>query len=149
VNEKGYKTLDGRVGLIYGDSITLFRAECILKKLKDKGFSSANIVFGVGSYTYQYVTRDTLGFAIKATHGVVNSENRELSKDPVTDSGDKKSAVGLLRVEKEGNDFKLFDRQSKQQEQQGELAEVFRDGRLLKFQTLEEIRKRLAGSHEN
>uniref|UniRef100_A0A183CQG2 Nicotinamide phosphoribosyltransferase n=1 Tax=Globodera pallida TaxID=36090 RepID=A0A183CQG2_GLOPA len=64
---KSYRTLNQRVGLIYGDSITLERAEQILQRLMDKGFSAGNIVFGVGSYTYQYITRDTFGMAIKAT----------------------------------------------------------------------------------
>lgn len=53
VNDKGYKTLDQHIGLIYGDSITLDRAEEILKRLEAKGFASDNVVFGVGSYTYQ------------------------------------------------------------------------------------------------
>lgn len=52
-NELGFCTLNQRVGLIYGDSITPERAEEILKQLQAKGFASDNIVFGVGSGTYQ------------------------------------------------------------------------------------------------
>jgi nicotinamide phosphoribosyltransferase len=52
-NEKGFKTLDPHIGAIYGDSITLSRAENILRNLMTQGFASDNIVFGVGSYTYQ------------------------------------------------------------------------------------------------
>jgi nicotinamide phosphoribosyltransferase len=51
VNDKGYRVLDEHIGLIYGDSITLQRQEKILAGLKAKGFSSDNVVFGVGSYT--------------------------------------------------------------------------------------------------
>ncbi len=68
VNDQGYKTLNPRVGLIYGDSITLTRCNQILKELMEKGFASDNVVFGIGSYTFQYQTRDTLGFAMKATY---------------------------------------------------------------------------------
>src|SRR3954454_6952499 len=82
-----YKLLDPHVGLIYGDSITLARAEAILSGLKAKGFASGNVVLGVGSYTYQYVTRDTFGFAVKSTYGEVNGVGREIFKDPVTDDG--------------------------------------------------------------
>ncbi len=64
---------------------------------------------------------------------------------PKTDSGVKKSAKGLLRVEKEGDNFVLYDEQTPEQEQQGEMKEVFRDGELLVSQSLEEIRKRLYG----
>lgn len=99
VNEAGYKVLNQRVGLIYGDSITLDRAQQIMIRLAKKGYASSNVVFGIGSYTYQYLTRDSFGFAIKATAGTVNGEFREIQKDPVTDSGTKKSACGYIRVE--------------------------------------------------
>lgn len=98
VNELGYKTLNQRIGLIYGDSITIDRATEILERLKNKGFAADNIVFGVGSYTYQYVTRDTLGFAMKATYTEVADTGINIFKDPKTDNGTKKSAKGLLRV---------------------------------------------------
>lgn len=52
-NDKGYKVLDQHIGLIYGDSITLSRAEEILSRLEQRGFSADNIVFGVGSASYQ------------------------------------------------------------------------------------------------
>lgn len=53
INEKGYKVLDSHIGLIYGDSITMERANEIFKRLEEKGFSADNVVFGVGSATYQ------------------------------------------------------------------------------------------------
>lgn len=53
VNDKGFKTLNQKIGLIYGDSITLSRADEILRRLAEKGFASDNVVFGVGSASYQ------------------------------------------------------------------------------------------------
>jgi nicotinamide phosphoribosyltransferase len=47
--DKGFKTLNQRVGLIYGDSITLQREEAILSALQNKGFSAGNLVYGIGS----------------------------------------------------------------------------------------------------
>jgi len=135
--------LHERVGLIYGDSITLERADQILSRLKAKDFASTNVVLGVGSYSYQHLTRDTFGMAMKATAGVVNGEARELSKDPKTDNGIKKSAVGLLRVEKIDGDYVLFDRQTLAQEEQGMLQVVFEDSRLVHEQTFSEIRARV------
>ena len=79
---KGFRVLHPRVGLIYGDSITLSRAERILERLRIKGYASTNCVFGVGSYSYQYLTRDSFGMAMKATWGMVNGEARELSRIP-------------------------------------------------------------------
>lgn len=145
ITEKGYKTLNQRVGLIYGDSITLERAEQIFERLMAKGFSAGNIVFGVGSFTYQYATRDTFGMAVKATYGIVNGEGRELFKDPKTDNGTKKSAKGLLRVEKEGDDYVLYDQQTWEQEGQGELRKVFVNGHLFVDTSLAKIRERLHG----
>lgn len=142
-NALGFKDLNPRVGLIYGDSITLQRAEAILSGLAEKGFSSGNIVFGIGSYTYQYITRDTFGSAIKATFSKVNGRGYNLSKDPITDSGMKKSAEGLLRVEKIGNDFVLFDKQTLEQETQGELKTIYKNGLFVKETSLKEIRERL------
>ena len=143
--KQGYKQLDSHVGLIYGDSITLDRAQRILEGLKMKGFASDNIVFGIGSYTYQYVTRDTFGSAIKATWGIVNGEERELWKDPKTDNGVKKSARGLLRIEKEGNDFVLYDRQTVLSEMRGQLRTVFQNGKLHNVESFDKIKERLLG----
>lgn len=141
--DAGYKVLHERVGLIYGDSITLERAKRILDGLAAKGFASSNIVLGIGSYTYQYMTRDSFGFAMKATWGQVDGQGRDIFKDPITDSGLKKSAKGLLRVELEDGDFVLYDQQTPEQEKHGALEVVFEDGELLVDESLTEIRERL------
>lgn len=140
---KGYKVLDSHIGLIYGDSITPNRAREILHKLKELGFASTNVVFGVGSYTYQHVTRDTFGFAMKATSGVVNGERRDIFKDPVTDDGTKRSARGLLQVIRTEDGFKLKDRCTPEEEKSGDLQTVFRDGEIIFPITLDRIRQRL------
>ena len=143
VNEKGYKTLNQAVGLIYGDSITPQRAFDILRRLKDKGFASDNIVLGIGSYTYQYLTRDTLGFAMKATYGVINGNSVEIFKNPITDSGTKKSAKGLLRVEYSNGEYILHDQQTIENETLGELQLIYQDGKFFNQTSLMEIRARL------
>lgn len=144
----GHKLLDSHVGLIYGDSITYEVAEEILRKLAVKGFASANIVFGVGSYTYQYVTRDTWGFAVKATFGIVNGKARNIFKAPKTDDGTKKSAVGLLTVGRGADGRYTLDQQATQAQFESStnlLETVFKNGKLLKETTLEKIRKRNVG----
>jgi len=135
--ETGHRMLDPRIGLIYGDSITPERAEEILEKLHLKGYASGNIVLGIGSYTYQHVTRDTYGFAVKATAAEIEGEMVELFKDPKTDDGTKKSARGLLRV----FDGKLQDQQATIEG--GDLETIFKNGVLSRVQSLEEIRERL------
>ena len=142
-NKKGYKELDAHIGAIYGDSITLERATNICERLKEKGFASTNVVLGIGSFTYQYNTRDTFGFAMKATYGEVGGKGRAIYKDPITDDGTKKSAKGLLKIIKEDGTYKMLDEVSWAEEREGELKEVFRDGKLLKEASLAAIRKRL------
>ena len=143
-NEKGFKTLDPHIGVIYGDSITRDRQQEILARLERNGYASDNIVLGIGSYTYQYVTRDTFGMAIKATYTERMSNGTvigaDLFKDPKTDDGTKKSARGLLRV---NEDFSLSQQVSWAEEKQGLLETVFKNGELVKTQTLEEISERV------
>ncbi len=147
INAKGYKELNPKVGLIYGDSITLDRASLILELMEESGFASSNIVFGVGSYTYQYVTRDTFGFAMKATSVVINGERRAIFKDPLTGSSDtcKKSAKGLLNVDMdvETGRYFLTENASLSAESDGYLKLVFEDGLLFNETNLGEIRTKL------
>lgn len=156
INEHGYKVLDPHVGAIYGDSITLDRAEKICERLKVNGFASTNIVLGIGSYTYQYNTRDTFGFAIKATYGEIETlgfengetypilESREIFKDPITDDGTKRSKKGLLAVFKnEAGKPYVKDQCTPEEEKTGELKTVFRNGALVKELTLDQVRTNL------
>lgn len=139
-NSKGYKELVPQIGAIYGDSITVARATQICERLKSKGFASTNVVLGIGSFTYQYNTRDTFGFAMKATYGEVNGEGRAIFKDPITDDGTKKSAKGLMKIDLVDGVYHLTDNVSWEEERKGELKEVFRDGKLLIDHSLSEIR---------
>ena len=124
INEKGYKVLDPHIGAIYGDSITPERAEQIFAGLEAKGFASSNIVLGIGSYTYQYHTRDSLGFAIKATSVTQNGVEYPIQKDPKTDPG-KKSFCGRVKVV---NDKCIDNMSSKGDYSDDELEVVFENG---------------------
>jgi len=140
INSKGYKQLDEHIGLIYGDSITLDRQQQILSQLKEKGFASTNMVFGIGSYTYQYVTRDTFGFAMKATYGEINGKGKNIYKDPKTDNGTKKSHKGLMALNEK---MELKQECTWAEENRGMLQPVFINGTLVRKQTLADIRSRL------
>ena len=143
INKEGSKVLDTHIGAIYGDSITSDRAEQICQRLHDKGFASTNAVLGIGSFTYQFNTRDTFGFAMKATSVVVNGKRREIFKDPITDDGVKKSAKGLVKVDLIDGEYVLVDQVSEQEEQKGELQLIYKDGNFFNQITLEQIRERI------
>lgn len=148
-NEQGYKVLDPHIGAIYGDSITPQRAQDICDRLEAKGFASTNVVLGIGSFTYQYVTRDTHGFAMKATYVEIEGEGREIFKDPITGDGSKKSAKGLLRVERTlpskgvKGEYFLIDQVGWEGEQKGDLRVIFTDGKFYNPVTFSQIREKL------
>jgi nicotinamide phosphoribosyltransferase len=142
--EKGYKLLDSHVGLIYGDSITLERAEQICQGLKKKGFASTNMVYGTGSFSYQFVTRDTDGYAVKATWAQINGQPMEIFKSP-KGAEFKKSAKGLTAVFKnESGEFYLKDQATWDEVRNCEFVKVFEDGKLVKDYTLQEVRNNLS-----
>lgn len=151
----GYRLLDSHIGAIYGDSITLERAEQICQRLADKGFASTNVVFGIGSFTYQgavtrdaIVTRDTHMFAVKSTYGEVLKDGQrvgvEIFKDPKTDSGMKKSAKGLTAVYEQDGEFVLKDQATWDDVKNCAFVQVFSDGKITKDWTLAEVRANVA-----
>jgi len=143
-NSKGYIQLDSHIGMIYGEAISPVIQEKILAGLKELGFSSTNIVMGIGSYTYQYVTRDTHGLAMKATCIVKNGETIPIFKDPKTDTGAKKSAKGYLNV-RFNKDGEYYLEQECESPEGSELELVYLNGGLLQIQTFTEIRATAAG----
>ncbi len=150
INTQGYKVLDPHIGAIYGDSITHAKAEEICRRLHGRGFASTNVVFGIGSYTYQYNTRDTFGFAMKATYVEKQGVGYEIFKDPITDGGMKKSAKGLLKVIEEGEGGEEKELILKDQiswaevmDSDNKLEVVFRDGKFIKEVTLSDVRKNI------
>lgn len=149
ITETGHKLLDSHIGVIYGDSINYERAQDILSRLEAKGFASANIVFGCGSYGYQYQTRDTFMFAMKATNVVINGVEKPIFKAPKTDGGVKKSLKGRIAVI-ETTDGTLISLDDSQPlgvrdiaiaEGLDKLQTVWEDGKFVRTQGFDEIRE--------
>ena len=155
VNSKGYKVLDAHIGCVYGDGVTQSRAEKIYSILAEKGFASNCIVFGAGSFSFNCIeedgqlfplTRDTFSVAIKSTYGVVNGEEIFIFKNPKTDVGKfKKSQRGLCYVYKDENGGYTYKDEylADTIPQDNLLKPIFRDGKLLKEVSLQEIRDTL------
>lgn len=145
--EKGYKMLDSHIGMIYGDSITPERQKEIYRRLEEKKICASNLVLGVGSYTYQYKTRDSLGFAMKATWCQINGEGKEIFKHPKTDNGTKNSLRGLIKVDMDDSGkLKAYDHVTPEEEHEGMLTLVFEDGNMVYDFSLQEIRGTLESS---
>lgn len=147
INEQGYKVLDPHIGAIYGDSITLDRQLEIYERLEAKGFASTNIVLGVGSFTYQYNTRDTLGFAAKGAWFEIEENGVrtgfDIYKDPITDDGTKKSLKGRCAVHIENGEYVVKIQCSEEEEKGGVLQTIYEDGHFYNQTTLTQIRERI------
>lgn len=152
VNSKGYKVLNPHIGAIYGDSITLDRAKAIYARLEEKGFAVNNCTLGIGSYTYQYNTRDTFGFALKATNSVIDGVEKHIYKDPITDkvkgNNFKKSQRGMCYVYRDGDDILYTDEHTIEELKEEKYADnllqtIFEDGKVVNEVSLAEIRGRL------
>jgi nicotinamide phosphoribosyltransferase len=153
VNDEGYKVLDPHIGAIYGDSITLERQIEIYERLAAKGFASTNIVLGIGSYTYQMNTRDTLGFAAKGSwfevqqhiaDEVFEKVGYNIFKDPVTDDGTKKSLKGMVAVfEDENGDHYVKTECTHEEEETGLLQVIYENGKFYNQVSLKEIRSKV------
>lgn len=148
INEQGYKVLDPHIGAIYGDSITLDRQIQIYERLEAKGFAATNIVLGIGSFTYQMNTRDTLGFAAKgAWFEITEDGNRtgyDIYKDPVTDDGTKKSLKGFCSVHQdETGEYFVKTQCTQEEEESGILQTIYQNGEFSNLVTLTEVRSRI------
>lgn len=152
VNSKGYKVLDPHIGAIYGDSITLDRIRAIYARLEEKGFAVNNCTVGIGSYTYQYNTRDSFGFALKATNSVIDGVEKHIYKDPITDkvkgNNFKKSQRGMCYVYRDGDDILYTDEHTIEELKEEKyvdnlLQTIFEDGKVVNEVSLAEIRGRL------
>lgn len=141
INSKGYKVINPKVKIIYGESISIPLYEKICETMKQMGFALSNLIVGIGSYSFQYNTRDTLKQACKATYVEINNVPKEIFKNPKTDKSGKQSAKGLLKVIKIGDKYELLDKVNKEDEMQSELKTVFKDGILIKETSLNEIRQ--------
>jgi nicotinamide phosphoribosyltransferase len=142
INDKGYKVLNPKVGLIYGDGMYLERYQRTLNRLHEMGYAACNLVIGVGGILRNH-SRDTLGFALKATYVEVNGVPRNIVKDPVTDHK-KKSHKGLVALIRNAEgEYETIDECTLPEEDASLLRAVFCDGKVLVDQSLEEIRARV------
>ncbi len=149
-NAKGFKVLNN-VRLIQGDGVNELTIRSILGGFMAMGWSADNIAFGMGGALLQAVDRDTQKFAMKCssmrTVRWPHSDPKwyDVQKDPVTDSG-KKSKAGRVTLWRSGGEWvSAVDRPTGWHDKGiGEfvdaLEEVYRDGRLVKDITFDEVR---------
>jgi len=143
-NEKGFKVLHPNVRVIYGDGIDLANIRLILETITDAGFSSENLIFGMGGKLLQGVNRDTFKFAYKLSYAIINGEGEAVFKDPEGDHS-KRSKAGILKLIFENGQYQTVQAHERP-DLKDELEVVFKDGYLMKELTFEQIRQNAANT---
>ncbi len=140
-NGKGFAVLSPKIRVIQGDGINSFSIDEILLNLKRHGFSADNVAFGMGGALLQQCNRDTMQFAMKASCATVNGRERDVFKRPATDTS-KSSKAGRLALIRTA-DGGWETRRNPLGNYPGDLLEtVFENGRILRRQSLADIRQR-------
>ncbi|WP_020396467.1 nicotinate phosphoribosyltransferase [Thiolinea disciformis] len=140
LNQKGYKVLADCVRVIQGDGVNLDSMGIILEHIKQHGFSTENVAFGMGAGLLQKVNRDTLNFAMKASAIRISNQWQDVYKQPITDPG-KNSRRGRLAVIHDENGWQTIPIEQLGQAH-NQLRHVFRDGKLLVDDDFETVRAR-------
>ena len=141
INAKGYRVLPDYLRVIQGDGVHALSIEAILQRLLKRGWSAENIAFGMGGALLQRdIHRDTMNWAMKANAIRFKGEAdwMDVWKDPITDPG-KSSKRGRLALIREDGQWKTI-RKTELAERDNLLVPVWRDGQLLRDQSLAEIR---------
>jgi nicotinamide phosphoribosyltransferase len=140
VNSKGYKVINPKVRLLWGDGINLDGVRRVLGVFDLRGWATENVAcFGIGSNLLQKVNRDDLRFAFKCCAHERDGKWVDVFKSPI--EGGKNSKRGRLKLVKDGDTFKTV-----RFEEPGEdlLVTVFEAGELVKEITFDEVRKNAA-----
>jgi len=138
LNNKGYKVLNPHVRIIQGDGIDFDTLTGILQAMKARGWSGDNIAFGSGGGLLQKLNRDTLKFAFKCASVTVNGQQRDVYKQPVTDFG-KVSKAGRMKLVRADGQVQTVPADAPGDDL---LVEVFRDGKVLREWTFDDVRER-------
>lgn len=137
-NSKGFRVLN-HVRVIQGDGVNQTAIRGILMNIYYAGFSADNIAFGMGGGLLQQVNRDTQQFAMKTSAIRINGAWRDVFKAPVTDVG-KTSKKGKINLWVNA----MGDYVTAVEAPQGftdAMGVVFENGKLLREQSLDEIRQ--------
>ena len=118
INSKGFEVLHPTVRVLWGDGIDMQGVGEILGFAAANGYSSENLVFGMGGGLLQKVNRDTQRFAFKCSAQKRNGVWHDVWKSPIDTS----------KASKRGR----FD--------DDRLETVFLDGVVTRTQTLDQIR---------
>lgn len=142
VNSKGYKVLTPCVGMLWGDGMDIFSIRKLYETVKNAGWSVENIVVGMGGgLLHKGINRDSMKSAMKFCNIRLDGIDTPVFKSPKGDSSKAsfKGRPALIYSENTGLFSTVQDTGNGVFGNQLEL--VFRNGVVLRHQTLDEIRE--------
>jgi nicotinamide phosphoribosyltransferase len=140
INNKGYKVINPKVRVLWGDGIDIDGIKKILYAVTKAGFATENIAcFGMGGGLLQKVNRDTQRCAFKCSAQYRDGQWYDIQKNPKDVSkASKKGKLKLIKVDGE------FETVGENDPGEDYLKVVFYDGVLLNEVDFATIRKNAA-----
>lgn len=154
MNSKDYKVLNG-IKILWGDGVNEKTAPDLFRWLVGQGWAADNLMLGSGGGLVQAdIDRDTCKFAFKAAAVKINGQWNGIAKDPITDPG-KRSKAGAMNIYGDDGfqteytglgpiDTDRFDRLNN--DPNGLLEDVYTTGKLIRSQSIEDVRARANAS---
>lgn len=140
INSKGYKVLPDFFRIIQGDGIKdETTIDQIYSHLVKNAWSASNLGFGSGGGLLQIVNRDTQRFAYKCNRAIINGEQVDVYKAPITDNGKRSKSGYLDLIIDENSQYKTvnYDAGNKSC-----LLTVWENGKILVEHNLADMRTR-------
>lgn len=149
INSRGYKVINPKVRILWGDGIDIDGVRKILAALAKDGFSAENMAaFGMGGGLLQKVDRDTQRFAFKSSAQERSGVWYDIFKDPIDSTkASKKGRLQLSVTDPYPGSDNIYETSPlgfhhDHMCQMDILQTVFENGELFNTTTFEEVRDR-------
>jgi nicotinamide phosphoribosyltransferase len=145
INSKGYRVLNPKVRVLWGDGLDLDGIGKILQALIDRNYSCENIAtFGMGGGLLQKVNRDTQRFAFKSSWQMRNGVGYDVFKDPQDASKASKKGRLKLVASRDALGQQSLTTVPETDSRPDVLETVFLNGKVMRTQSLADIRAIIA-----
>ena len=135
VNKKGFKILNPKVGIIYGDGLSVDEIKEAVELLVANGWAVSTCVFGMGGGLLQKHNRDTQRNAFKCSAQFRDGKWIDNQKQPLDIT--KSSKKGLLKLVREGDSYTTVGINDPREDV---LVTVFENGNMVKEWTWDEVK---------
>ena len=136
INTKGYKILNPKIGIIYGDGLKPNEIKETIEALLNSGYSAETCVYGMGGGLLQAHTRDLQRSAFKCSAQKRDGKWYDVCKTPLDTT--KISKKGRLKLVRQNNTLITVNESDPREDV---LQVVFENGEMVKTWNWDEVRK--------